>query len=171
MTTLRTSLVVTTVLVLALAPGCGQKRKEITERDRKEAALLASEAQFAINVRDWARAEASFAKATALVPDADLWLGLGAARIRQGNRDGAKQAYLSAIKAFEDEMARDESGSDPWLRQSNVYSLLGRHDDARAVLTKAAKRFPTDKRVLGLLDPAQYQKMIAAPAFKEIAIP
>ena len=46
----------------------------------------------------------------------------------------------------------------------------GRLDESRAVLTKAQKRFPNDKRIQGLLDPAQFQKMISAPAFKEIAL-
>lgn len=170
MTTLRTCLLFSSAVMLVLTTACGPRRREITDRDRKEASVLASDAQFAMTLRDWSRAEASFAKAAAIVPDADLWLGLGAARVKLGNRDGAKQAYQSALKALDDEIARDGTSSEPWLRQSNVYALLGRLDESRAVLTKAQKRFPNDKRIQGLLDPAQFQKMISAPAFKEIAL-
>ena len=45
--------------VLLLGAGCGgaKKKKEITEANRKEASLNVSEAQFALSVRDYARAE------------------------------------------------------------------------------------------------------------------
>lgn len=158
------------VLALALSPGCTRERKQVTERDRKEAALLVSEAQFAITLRDWARAEGLLAKAVQLSPESEYWMSLGFARVRVGNRTGAKQAYEAALKVVQDDAALDTTGSEPWLRQANILALLGRTDDARAVLTKAAKRFPKDGRVQSLLDPKQFQQMITAPGFKENAL-
>ncbi len=170
MTTKRTWLMVMSVLVLAAATGCGPRRKPVTERDRKEAVVLVSEAQFAMNLRDWARAEGLFARAVELAPEADFWIGLASNRVRLGNRAGAKDAYQSAFKALEDDIAREGAGAELWLRQANVLALMGRHDESRALLAKAAKRFPNEKRIQTLLDPTQFQKMISAPGFKEIAL-
>jgi Flp pilus assembly protein TadD len=157
-------------VLLAMTLGCTRERKQVTERDRKEAALLVSEAQFATTLRDWTRAEGLWAKAVELSPDSEYWMSLGFARIRLGNRTGAKQAYEAALKVVQDEAALASAGSEPWLRQANILALLGRMDDARAVLAKAAKRFPKDERVQSLLEPKQFQQMITAPGFKENAL-
>src|SRR5688572_27242500 len=55
------------IIFLVLAIGC-TPRKPVTERDRKEAAHLVSEAQFAMTMREWTRAEELLAKAVRVAP-------------------------------------------------------------------------------------------------------
>lgn len=132
--------------------------------------MLASEAQFAINLRDWARAEGLLTKTVQLVPEADYFVALGSARVRLGNRTGAKEAYQRALRAYEDAAAVDEKRVEPWLGQITVLALLGRTDDSRAVVAKAAKRYPNDPRVKDLMDAKAFQAMVSDPGFKENAL-
>jgi len=142
----------------------------VSERDRKEAAMLASEAQFALNLREWSRAEGLLARATALAPDADLWLALGSTRVRLGQRAEAKQAYQKALRSFEDASAVDPKRVEPWLGQITVLALLGRTAESQALVAKAAKRFPQDGRLKDLADPKEFAAMVNDPGFKENAL-
>eukprot|EP01035_Chromulina_nebulosa_P062448 gene62448-85403_t len=166
---------------LVLASGCKPKGKEITTLQRKEAATLVSEAQFALQLKDLARAEGLLTKAAELVPDAGkVWVDLGSVRVRLGKKDTARTAYQAALKAYEDEAAApaDTKGgplpagaeAGPWLQQVYVLALLGRVDDARAVLAKAQKKLPESRAVRAFAEQKQIDKMIADPAFKLIAL-
>ncbi|MBL9213515.1 MAG: tetratricopeptide repeat protein [Opitutaceae bacterium] len=171
MKTTRTAVVLVGALALGwLAPGCSKPREKISERDRKEAAMLASEAQFAINLREWARAEGLLARTVKLAPNADTWVALGSSRVRLGNKAGAREAYQQALRAFEDEAAVDEKRVEPWLGQITVLALLGKTDASRALVAKVAKRFPNDSRVKNLADPKQFEAMLADPGFRENAL-
>jgi tetratricopeptide (TPR) repeat protein len=169
MNVVRTATFITSALVLAVGVGCSP-RKQVTERDRKEAAVLVSEAQFALTVREWPRAEGLLAKAVQLAPQGDYYLTLGAARLRQGNRAGTKQAYEAALKEYEIEAARNKTAPEPWLKQAYVLALLGRKDDSRALISKAAQRFPNEAKVRALLEPAEFEKMITSRNFKDSAL-
>ena len=157
---------------LLLGPGCRPRTKEVTSLQRREAASLASEAQFALSVRDLARAEKALAGATALCPDTgDYWLELGRCRVRLGNRAGAKEAYKSALRAYEDAAARAAANRGPTLlRQIYVLALLGRVDEARALLAKAQKYLPEDRDVRAFAEGRQLEELLASPAFKEAAL-
>ena len=156
-------------LAIGLALGCTQQ-KEITERDRKEAAYLASEAQFAVTVREWARAEGLLAKAVKVAPTGDYWLSLGATRLRLNNRAGAKEAYQAALKAYAFDSARKNTVAEPWVKQAYVLALLGREDESRAMLAKAAQLFPKDVKVRALADAREFEKMISSQNFKDMAL-
>ena len=152
-----------------LPGGCKPKAKEITSLQRKEAATLVSEAQFALQIRDFARAEGLYAKAAALCPDSgDYWVALGQTRVRLGQRDPARAAYKSALDCYHDS-ADAASTSEPWLQQVYVLALLGRLDDARAMIAKTQKKFPDDRAVRSFVENGQLEKMVADPRFKEIA--
>ncbi|MES2697434.1 MAG: tetratricopeptide repeat protein [Verrucomicrobiota bacterium] len=158
---------------LLASTGCGPKKKEVTELQRKEAAHHASEAQFAVTVRDYTRAEASLLKAVGATPDdGELWVKLGATRVRLGNRDGAGEAYRSALKAYEADAAEPKAKSDPdpLLRQVYVLALLGRVDDARALVEKTAKKFPDNRNVKRFVEEKELDRIVTAPAFKEMAL-
>lgn len=166
------TLVVAVTLALG-ATGCGAKKKEITELQRKEADHLVAEADFAMNMRDWARAEGVLAKATSLVPDNGVyWTSLGAMRVRLGNKAGAKDAYLSALKAYEEEAAADKTKADvePWLKQVYVLALLGRVGDGRSLLEKINRQFPGNRNVRAFIEGKQFDAMLADPLFKQAAL-
>jgi len=153
------------------ASACGRGGKDISEVQRKEAALLVSEAEFAITLRDWARAEAALGKAVDLCPDTGpYWVSLGSVRMRLSNRDGARAAYRSALKAYQDEADADEEDVEPWVQQAYVLALLGRVDEGRALLAKTTKRFPENRALRSFVEGKQFEGMLADPKFKEMAL-
>lgn len=157
--------------ILALASGCGVKKKEITSLQRKEAANLVSEAQFAVTLRDYARAEGVLAKAAELCPDtAEYWISLGSARMRLGQRDAAKKAYQSGLAAYEQEAAEKKTDPQPVLQQVTVLALLGRVDEARALLEKIPARFPDNRTIRAAVEGKMLDRMLADPKFKEVAL-
>lgn len=148
------------------------KKKEITEFQRKEAALLVSEAQFAMSLRNWAEAEAALTKVVEKVPDnGTYWVSLGAMRVRLGKRGEAKSAYEGALKAFEAEAKEDKADPEPWLQQVYVLALLGRTDAGRTMLDKTAKQFPEHRNVKLFVEGKQFDRMLTDPKFKEMALP
>lgn len=157
---------------LLLGAGCKPRAKEITSLQRREAASLASEAQFALSVRDVARAEATYARAAALCPDwGDYWLELGRCRVKLGNRGAAKDAYKSALAAYEADAKRDAANRGPaLLRQIYVLALLGRADDARAVLAKALKNDPGNRGLREFAEAKQLDELLASAEFKAAAL-
>lgn len=158
------------VSALIVACGCKPKAREITSLQRKEAATLVSEAEFALQLRDVARAEGLYAKAAALCPDTgEFWQALGELRVRRGNKDAARAAYKSALTAYE-ELGAGGKAPQPLLQQVYVLALLGRVDDARTVLAKAQKKFPDHRAVRGFTEGGRFERMIADPQFKEIAL-
>lgn len=160
------------MLALFLATGCKPKAREITSLQRKEAANLASEQQFALSVHDYARAEDLMTRATELCPDTGkYWIDLGGARVRRGNKSGAKPAYESGLAAYQ-AAARAANPPDAqlWLQQVYVLGLLGRVDEARAALADTQKRFPDNRNVRLFADQGAIDKMLADPLFKAIAL-
>jgi len=158
-------------LVLLTAAGCKPKAKEITSLQRKEAASLVSEAQFALQLKDYARAEGLLTKAAALAPDTGkYWVDLGAMRVRLGQKDAARKAYETGVKVYEEAAKAEPKDAKPVLQQIYVLGLLGKVDAARAVLAKGQKLFPEDRAMRAFAEGKQIEKMIADPRFKEIAL-
>lgn len=161
------------VLVLALGAGCGAKKKtkEITDSQRREAALHLSEAQFALSVRDWARAEPLLAKAADLAPDEPgLWLDLGMTRMRLKQRDTAKTAYQEALAAFR-EAAKKEPANPQWVvQQVTTLVVLGRPDEARALVDKLPGLFPDNVEIKRFVAAKPVDKMLADPKLKELTL-
>jgi tetratricopeptide (TPR) repeat protein len=156
---------------LSLATGCKPRMKAVTEHQRKEAANLESEAQFAVTMRQWERAEGLYSKAAQLCPDTGpYWLSLGVTRMRLGKRDAAKEAYNSALKAFEYEASVDKNDVEASLKQVEVLALLGRVDEGRTKLEKIAKQFPNDRGLRAFVENKSFDRMIADPAFKQNAL-
>jgi tetratricopeptide (TPR) repeat protein len=150
--------------------GCGPSGRVPTARERQEAAQLAGEAQFAVTIRDWSRAEKLFLQATAVHGDGAYYLGLGAVRVRQGNRAGAKDAYQAAMRACEFDAQQNPKDPEPWIRHAYVLAILGRVAEGREVLARADKKFPDNRRLRSFLDGKQFETMIGSPGFKESAL-
>lgn len=169
MKTKHTWIAASLMFALGLA-GCGPAGKVPTERERREAAQLASEAQFAVTLKDWPRAEKLYVQATAVHPDGAYYLGLGAVRVRQGNRAGARDAYEAAIKSCEFDAKQNPKDPEPWIRHAYILAMLGRADEGRALLGKAEKRFGDNRRMRSFLESKQFDAMIGSPGFKESAL-
>jgi tetratricopeptide (TPR) repeat protein len=160
------------VAALVGGAGCKPRATQITPSQRREAAGLASEAQFALSVRDVARAETALAQAAALCPDwGDYWLELGRCRVKLGNRSAARDAYKAALGAYETDAKRDPAiRGGAILRQIYVLALLGRVDDARAVLAKALQYESGNPLIREFAEKKRFEEMLASAAYKEGAL-
>jgi len=161
-------------VVLALAviwsAGCAKKR-EITDLERKQAANLVSEAQFAVTVREYPRAEGLFVQATQLCPDnGGYWVNLGSVRKRLDQRDGARDAYEHGLAAFRTAAKQNPTDADPALQEIYVLALLGRIDDARALEGQLAARYPNDHDVRVFLEDKRLDQILADSQFKKFAL-
>jgi len=145
--------------------------RQISEHDRLAAANLASEAQFAETLRDWPRAEKLLTQATQLDPAAgDLWLNLGATRRHSDNLRGARAAYESAVAAYTEQAVHAPDDARPVLQEIYALALLGRSDDARQVLARARARRPDNRELRLFAENAEFERMLASAAFKELAL-
>ena len=159
------------LVTAVVACGCAKKVKEITEIDRKQAANLASEAQFAATLRDYPRAEGLYAQAAALCPDTGAyWLSLGSMRVRQSHRDDARDAYQRALAAFRETAQKTKADSEPALQQLYVLALLGRVDEARSLQAKLPDQYPGDRDVRAFVDGKRLDQILADPTFKTLAV-
>ena len=155
-------------LLAAGLTGCGPK--EVTPLQRKQGASLASEASFALTLRDYARAEKLMSQAVEACPDnADYWLALGSARRRLDRRGDAKDAYGQALKAARAVAKRHPDESAPVLQQVYVLALLGQADDARATLEQARRDLPNDRSLRRFAENRELDRMLADPDFKQLA--
>jgi tetratricopeptide (TPR) repeat protein len=158
-------------VILLTAAGCKPKVKAISPLQRKEAANLVSEAQFAVTMRDHARAEPLFEKAARLCPNnGEYWISLGVTRRRLGKTSGAKSAYEQARSTYHDAFESDRKQSDALLQELYVLALLGRMDEARETLKKAQKDDPTNKRLRSFAESKQLDRVLAEPGFKDMAL-
>lgn len=135
--------------------------------------MLAAEAAFAINLRDWPRAEQALARATGLDPArADLWLSLGSTRVRAGRTTEAREAYVKALRHFEraGDAAAAKSDPGPTLEQVRVLALLGRVPEARSLAAELPRRFASHPRVRAFGESGGVDQLVQDPAFREIAL-
>ena len=160
-------LVLVSAAALALA-GC--RAREITSLQRKEAASVASEAEFAVTMRDWKRAEGLYARAVELCPDAgDAWLNLGVVRVRLGDRGGARTAYKGALGAYEAVTRGAPANSEAVLRRVYVLVILGRVDEARNTVDRALAAHPDDRRLRSFAENKGMDRLLADPELKSLA--
>jgi Flp pilus assembly protein TadD len=164
---MRARLALAMAATLALA-GC--RAKEITKLQRDEAANDVSDADFAVTIHDWGRAESGYAKAAALCPDeGDIWMNLGIVRMRLHNSGDARGAYKSALSAYSDSYKADPSNSLTVLRRAYVLAILGRGDEARSYVEDAAAKAPDDRRLKAFIESKGVDKMLADPALKDVS--
>jgi tetratricopeptide (TPR) repeat protein len=153
-----------------LLGGCQPAEKKITNREGREASALFSEAQFAMSMREWPRAEKLLLQAIAITPDAVFHQNLGSTRMRQGNRAGAKEAYQAALAASERAYAANKTDTDPLIKKAYLLALLGRVDDARAFVKKINQDHASDRLVRQFVDEKKLDAFLASPTFKEVGL-
>lgn len=155
---------------LLLSAGCSKKQAEVSSAAQKEAAMLMSEAQFAMQVREYARAQELVERAVKLNPTLpEYWVSLGITRRRQDDRDGARKAYKQALELHEERYKAIKTPQEV-VQQAYVLGLLGRTDDAMKLLEKGVKEFPESTELKRVADPRGLLRTFQSPEFKERAI-
>lgn len=149
--------------------GCS-KKQEITALQRKQAAALASEAEFAITIRDLARAEDLIRQASVLCPDdGSYWMALGNLSKRNGKTTEARKAYEQCVAVYAAAYKEMPTNGNLLMRQMYAEALLGHADKARALIKKAREKHPQDKEIMAF-DDATFERMLSNPNFKEMAL-
>lgn len=163
----KTVLILVAGLGLVLA-GCKDKPKEISTAARAEAAQNASEGEFAIQIRDYPRAEDLFDKATQLDPEIPrYWKELGAARRHRDDNKGARKAYERARELAALEYKRSEKKSiSAGFGEVEAYVLLNRPDDARKALERLGKEHPDDPQLKAFVDNKIVDRMLEDTTIK-----
>ncbi len=163
----KTVLILTAGLTLAAA-GCKPKPKPITPAARAEAAQNASEGDFAVQIRDYPRAEGLFAKAVELDPESPrYWKQLGAIRVHTGDKKGARNAYEHALDLARKEYLRTNKQSiGAALGEVETHVLLGNTEEARKTLARLAKDHPDDLQVRAFVDNNILDHMLADETIK-----
>ncbi len=155
-------------LVLA---GCKPKPKEISQLERKKGANFASEAQFAMTMRDYPRAEGLLAQAAQQCPDdSGYWIALGQSRILQNNKAGAKEAYTHALDAVVDAAKQEPKEPEHYVQQIGILALLGQPEKARVTADEMAKKFPDDLKVRQFISRKEIDQMLADPTMKRFSV-
>lgn len=155
---------------LPLFSGCKPGPANITSLQRKQAASFASEADFAVTLKDLSRAEGLYKKAAALCPDTPAyWESLGMTQRKMDNPKGARAAYGEALALHQDHYRRDRNPDD-LLQQAWLLALLGRDDEAVKLLQKARANHPNDLRIRQAAEPKWLEDLRSDPVFKAIAL-
>ncbi len=111
----------------------------------------ADQSALAFNAGDFALARTNAARATELDSYfAEAWVALGMASVRLGDMDQAKAAYEHALAVHQARHRSDPADSNQVFQQIYVLSLLGRSDEAQALLTQALTEYPDDKQIARL---------------------
>ena len=150
--------------------GCSREPKEVTPAAKAEAASLISEAQFAMQIREFSRAEELIDRALKLRDDMpEYWVSLGMARRRQDNKSGARKAYEHALELHTERYKKDKTPEE-LVQQSFVLALLGKQDDALKLLEKGIKDHPDSAMLKKMADPRGLPRTFQSTDFKALAL-
>ena len=163
-------LILLSCAAVLFAAGCSKKPKEVPAAVKAEAASLASEAQFAMQIREYARAEELFQRALKLREDVpEFWVSLGMSRRKQDNVDGARKAYKEALQLHAD-LYKTDHQPEQLAQQAFVLALLGKTDDALKLLEKGLKDHPDSAVMKKMADPRGLPRTFQSPDFKALAL-
>ncbi|HEY9250492.1 MAG TPA: tetratricopeptide repeat protein [Rariglobus sp.] len=156
--------------VLWVATGCSPKKKEVPEAVKAEAGMYYSEAEFAMQIREFARAEELIQRAIKLNDDVpEYWVRLGMVRRKQENKDGARKAYKQALELHSAHYKKTKEPKE-LAQQAFVLALLGRTDEALKLLEKGLKDHPDSPEMKKLADPRGFPRTFQNPQFKELTV-
>ena len=135
---------------------------------RVEAANLSSEADFALQLKDFARAEKALARAVELDPQVLVyWVDLGVSRRRLGNVNGARAAYQKALGICEDQLRKNAKDANVILAQIRVLVLMNKANDAKKLLEKARQDLPNDHDIQSFWKTKVLDQMLVDPELKQ----
>jgi tetratricopeptide (TPR) repeat protein len=152
--------------------GCKDKPKaeakgEVSKIARAEAANLSSEADFALQMKDYPRAEKALSRAVELDPQVLVyWFNLGISRRKSGNVDGARTAYQKALRICEDQGSKNPKDGNIILARVRVLVLMNKADEARKFLEKARNDLPNDREIQSFWSSKAIDQMVADPQLK-----
>jgi len=150
--------------------GCSKKHQEVPVAVKAEAASLISEAQFAMQIREFSRAEELIQRAIKLRDDVpEYWATLGMAQRKQDNREGARQAYKKALSLHVDRY-KESRQPDELAQQAFVLGLLGRTDEALKLLEQGLKDYPDSSAMKEMADPRGLPRTFQTAEFKALAL-
>jgi tetratricopeptide (TPR) repeat protein len=163
-------LVVLACVATLLVAGCSKKSKEVSAAASAEAATLLSEAQFAMQIREYSRAEELIQRALKLRDDMpEYWVSLGMARRKQDDKDGARKAYKKAL-GLHVERYEENKNPEALAQQAFVLALLGKNDEALKLLEKGLKEFPDSDVMKRMADPRGLPRTFQTAQFKELML-
>ena len=159
------------LLAVALLLSFGCHKKEASKQDQLAAAEAASDAQFAMTIREYPRAQAGYKKATDLMPEnGDYWLGAGIAAFKAGDKSAAKSAYKSAANAYKAAYKKDKTALGAANQYVFVEFLLHEPADAKDFLIQVAKDHPENTGLNTFVNSNQLDKMADDPHVKDLAL-
>lgn len=133
------------VIALLFFTGCGNRQPTSTTPEH-----LWNQAALAMEEDDYAKAAALFRQATKLNPDlAEAWVGLGASLVQIDHVAEARSSYQQALEIYSERYAAAPSPND-LMSQSFVLLLLGKSDEAEALLAKGEQTHPTASMITTL---------------------
>lgn len=153
-----------------LVTGCSRAPKEVSPAVRAEAASLLSEAQFAMSIREFSRAEELIERALKLRDDVpEYWVSLGMACRKQDDKSGARKAYQKALGLHVDRYEKDKKPEE-LAQQAFVLGLLGKTDDALKLLDKGLHEHPDSAVMKKMADPRGLPRTFQTAEFKALTI-
>jgi tetratricopeptide (TPR) repeat protein len=157
------------VAAAALAlTGC--REREVTPMERTQAAADVSEADFAVTIHEYDRAEGLYAAAAKLTPDTgNIWVNLAIVRMRLHKPSDARDAYKSALAAYRQAFKHDPSDATPVVREAYVLTILGKADEARSLIDDTRAKYPGDRTLQSFVDQKGIERMEKDPGLKEVA--
>jgi tetratricopeptide (TPR) repeat protein len=147
-------------------PAAGQPRP-VPKAVAAAAEGHSSDAAFAVQIRDFARAATSLTEALKLRDDVpEWWASLGSVNRRLNKTNEARSAYRKALAIHE---ARYSKTRDPDEIMARIYLLivLDREKDARELLATGRKTHPNDEQLLKFDQNKGVDLLLTDPAVKE----
>lgn len=151
------------------ATGCGDADRPpgaprtVDRQVAAEAEGHAAEAAFAVQIRDFRRAEGAMQKAIALRDDIpDWWFSLGLIQMCLGRKDDARTAYRRALDLHESRYDETESTAEV-IAQIYLLVVLNRESDARKRLEKASRQHRDDARLQEFIRTRGIDRLLADP--------
>ena len=139
-----------TLLALALLTSCGRTPSDTAlARSQKLATLSAG----AFVAKDYSKAQTLAEQATSLDPQfAEAWVAYGMASVQLGQTDRARDAYGHALSLHQAGHRANPSDANQVSQQIFILSLLGRSDEAAALLKRAEAEYPKDEQISKLAE-------------------
>lgn len=163
--------------ILCGATACSQKTeaadaaliqpKEVSRAVGAEAESLVAEAAFALQLKDYARAADTLAKALKLRDDIpEWWVDLGATQHHLNRLSEAKTAYRKALAIHEERYAKTKNVAH-LIPQFHILLLLDREKDARALLESSRQRHGDDPHFKEFVDARGIDALLEDPYVQE----